>query len=204
MNFFRRPLHQNLAVIFGGFCSFVFLYNWWTPGNPDHLLNLVEMSVLAGVFFASFYAPRKLAEVLHVTALGIGGLIPMGLADQVNLGPVVVIFSIALAHAYGGFRQHAMWKLPATLLVTYMSMAFALGKLMPPTLESYTRAAVYTLFVVVFFVFAWIFERYIIQGYEERERELLAEKAEILADKAELIEQNRELLARCGDGPGEK
>ena len=61
MNILAVPLHKILAVVFSGFCAFVFWYNWVTPGNPDHVLNLIEMGVMAAMFLATYWAPKRAA-----------------------------------------------------------------------------------------------------------------------------------------------
>ena len=136
-------------------------------------------------------------------ALSAGGLIPMGVVESANWGPLVLIVAIGLAHAYGGFREHPLWKLPVVILVLYVSVAFALMKFMPPDFETWGRSATYTVFVVVFFILAWLFVGEIIREYVEREKKLLTEKEELIKDNGELIAMIEQLKARCADGPGD-
>lgn len=163
------------------FSVLVFTFNVFTPDNPDHWLNLAETLAMSFLFIMALSFPEMVAKTLHVLLFGAAAGIAVFTDTGFFSSAVMTVSTFILIYAYGGFRTMAGWKLPVAAVVCYGVCVAGVLHYNPPSVESYSRAAVWTLFIAMFVTFLWLVVR-------EIRRKFFDEFAH------ELIEHNHDLL----------
>ena len=179
-------LHQILGRICALFSVVVFTFNVFTPGNPDHWLNLAETLAMSFLFIMALFFPELLAKTLHVLLFGAAAGIAVFTDTGFFSSAVMTVSTFVLIYAYGGFHTMAAWKLPVAVVVCYGVCVMGVLHYDPPSVESYSRAAVWTLFIAMFIAFLWLVVR-------EIRRQFFQDFAH------ELVQQNHDLLKEVRD-----
>jgi hypothetical protein len=188
-------LHELLAYICAGFSAVVFAFNVFTPGNPDHLLNLAETLVLTFLYTSTLFMPVKWAKFTHVVLFGSAAGIAVFTDTGFFPSAVMTVSTFILIYAYGGFRTMAAWKLPLSVVLCYGVCLVGVFHYDPPSVSSYSRAAIWTMFISMFVMFLWLVLR-------EIRRQFFSEFAhELIQQNHDLLEELRNLQKRCDDAP---
>lgn len=186
-------LSRRVTII--GIClaSCVLVWNLITPGNPDHVLNLIVATVLTAWMVACLFVPEIIAKFSHAWALGSSAFVYVSTGDGFFFSGTLTIILFVLIHAYGAFRTHALWKLPLSVLAIYVLSSISSAHFTAPGVEAYGRAAMWTLMVIGFLFVLW-------SALQEFRRQFHEEyAASLIAQNRKLLEQNRELLGGCRD-----
>lgn len=187
-------LHQILGRICAVFSVLVFTFNVFTPDNPDHWLNLAETLAMSFLFIMALSFPEMVAKTLHVLLFGAAAAIAVFTDTGFFSSAVMTVSTFILIYAYGGFRTMAAWKLPVAAVVCYGVCVAGVLHYNPPSVESYSRAAVWTLFIAMFVTFLWLVVR-------EIRRKFFDEFAsELVQQNHDLLLELRELHKGCKDG----
>lgn len=186
-------LSQILGRICAVFSAIVFAFNVFTPSNPDHWLNLAETLTLTFLFTMLLFAPEIVAKTAHV--LLFGAIAGIAVFTDTGFFPsaVMTVSTFVLLYAYGGFRTMAAWKLPLAAVICYFVCLVGVLHYGPPSVETYSRAAVWTLFIAIFVTFLWLVVREIRrQFYQDFAHELVQQNHD-------LLEEVRDLKKGCQD-----
>lgn len=188
-------LHKRVGLVFILFSAFSLVTNVFTPGNPDHVMNVIEQSCLILVFALSYFLHQPAAGVLQIITLATTAFIPMHLNDSPFFGAVIAVFALILIHAYGGYRAHVWWKLPTTFFTLFSLCAIARSNFTPPSSEMWIGAFAWTMFICIFCFVLWLV-------VADMERKIhLESKSEIERNRAELESIKKE-VRECNHATG--
>lgn len=186
-------LHELLAYICAGFSGIVFAFNVFTPANPDHLLNVAETLALTFLYTGTLFMPVRWTKSIHVILFGAAAGIAVFTDTGFFPSAVMTVATFILIYAYGGFRTMAAWKLPLAAILCYCVCLVGVLHYDPPSIASYSRAAIWTLFISMFVMFLWLVLR-------EIRRQFFAEFAhELVEQNHDLLEEIRNLKKGCND-----
>ncbi len=186
-------LARRVTII--GIClaSCVLVWNLITPGNPDHVLNLIVATILTAWMVACLFLSERVAQVSHSLTLGGSAFVYVGVDGGFFSSGTLTIILFVLIHAYGAFRTHALWKLPLSVLAIYALSSISSAHFTVPGVESYGRAAMWTLMVIGFlFVLYLALQEFRRQFHEEY-------AADLITQNRQLLELNKRLAGGCDD-----
>jgi hypothetical protein len=106
--------HKNIGLVLLGVDLFAFMFNVFTPSNPDHILNMTEQAIIAAVLILAHFAPTKLGQALQIVIVGSVAFIPVSVSDSWQWGVIVGLIALILIFAYDGYRTRRIWKFFAT------------------------------------------------------------------------------------------
>ncbi len=187
-------LHQILGRICALFSVVVFTFNVFTPDNPDHWLNLAETLVLAVLFTCALMFPEPIAKTLHVLLFGTIAGIAVFTDTGFFASAVMTVSTFVLIYAYGGFVTMTVWKLPLSSVICYGVCLVGVMHYDPPSIQAYSRAAVWTLFIAMFITFLWLVV------WEIRRKFYEGFASELIQQNHDLLKEVRDLAKRCNDG----
>ena len=188
-------LSRRVTIIIATLAAAMLLWNLVTPGNPDHILNVVEACViLAGMLACLWAIPPRFVQAVHSITLALAAVIAASTDGGLFFSGAMTVLLFVLIHAYGAFREHALWKLPAAVASIFLLCSVSSAHFTVPGPESLGLAAMWTLFVVGFLFVLWL-------ALQEFRRQFLDEFAlDLVAQNRKLLDENKSLLERCQDG----
>jgi len=187
-------LERRMAWIFTAFSCLVLVYNFVTPDNPDHIMNLVEQIISTGLFGATIFLPIKASQTIHIIALI--GITLVTVFTDTGFFPsaVLMVFIFVLTYAYGGFRTFASWKIPISAILAFVLCLAGSSHFQAPGAGVWSRAAMWTLFVALFLGLLWLV-------LQEVRRQFFADFAhELTQQNHDLLGVIRDLEKGCKDG----
>lgn len=178
-----------------GIClsSLVLVWNLITPGNPDHVLNLIVATILTAWMVVCLFVPERVSQVSHSLTLGGSAFVYVGVDGGFFSSGTLTIILFVLIHAYGAFRTHALWKLPLSVLAIYVLSSISSAHFTVPGVEAYGRAAMWTLMVIGFLFVLWS----ALQEFRRQFHEDFA--ADLIKQNRQLLELNKQLSGGCKD-----
>jgi signal transduction histidine kinase len=175
------------------FSAFALAANLSHPDNPDHVLNIVELSALFIVFGVSFLINARRAGALQIASLIISAFIPMGMTDSGGFGIAIVVFALILFYSYDGFQTYPFWKLPVAFALLFLFCLLAAGQAYKGYSEVWFYGLCWTLGISTVLFVLWVM-------VDERLRTMQARfDAAVVKQNRELLEENRRLATRCHD-----
>lgn len=165
-------LHSRIGVLFGFFCSGLFLWHLCVPANPDHYLNIVFHSSTAVLFFASSKMSIKVCRIIHPLTLFIGATITV-VFGNFPVGATIFGLATLLYYSYGGFQSFSFPHAAVTfcnIFVAFFAAILVSGYDVGP---SYGAAFVWTTVTGVCFYIIWLVLQYFASDIIVQNRDLL-------------------------------
>ncbi len=166
-------LHRVVGLVFVVSSFLVLVWNALTPSNPDHVLNMIEVSGACAFFTLAYFAPDRFAQATQILVLAVAAFIPMSIPTSEFWGLFIAFMALNLLFAYGGFETRPWWKYFATNAVLYALCAIALSKFGEMTPEMYFRAGFWTGMLNMGLWIEWGAVQYYLRQYVKQNRTLL-------------------------------
>lgn len=106
--------HKTIGLVLLGVDLFAFMFNVFTPSNPNHALNMTEQAIIAVVLILAHYAPTRLGQALQTVIVGGVAFVPVTVPDSSQWGVIIGLIALILIFAYDGYRTRRIWKFFAT------------------------------------------------------------------------------------------
>jgi hypothetical protein len=90
-------VHKRVGLVFAVFCLVLLAWNIATPSNEDHVLNIIEHSILSLLFIISVIIDNKVSRYIQIAALFVGSGIT---AISGDLQPASAVSTVAVIMAY--------------------------------------------------------------------------------------------------------
>ena len=146
-------LYQRFGITFSLFSFVTLVWNIATPSNPDHLGNLILCGSLTVILYISLLIPEKQSKIVQTASFILAAFTPIHFTGEMFFGAVCIVIGLALMYAYGGYRTHAAWKMPATFAVVFLLLSLSTSAI---SAESIMRSFVWTAYIVIACFALWL------------------------------------------------
>lgn len=188
------PQHKEYALAAASCSFFWFLWNVFTPSNPDHDLNLITLGALALVFGTCYFMPQDSSQAIQIISLGTTSILPLTL-NEPFFGMVIGVFTLILLYAYNGYKTRPIWKLFISFAGTYVLTVIAISHFSTPSPESMARAFIWNTLTWAFLLFIWRVHSKILEHVMSGRLAELSSRLEKQNQKQ--LSYIRELIERC-------
>lgn len=96
-------VHKRVGLVFAVFCLVLLAWNIATPSNEDHILNIIEHSILSLLFIISAIIDNKISRYIQIVALFVGSGIT-AMAGDLQPASSVSTVAVVLAYVYWKFQ----------------------------------------------------------------------------------------------------
>jgi hypothetical protein len=165
-------IHSKIAIVFGVFCSGLSVWHLLTPGNPDHMANLIYHIPMTILFFSSSVMSLKTCRIIHPLALFIGAVVTVWFGNF-PVAASIFCLSAILYYSYGGFRSLSFVQSAVSFTIIFSAFLVGILKSGYGIGPAYWIALVWASTTVVCFYVFWMVLQYFASDIITQNRDLL-------------------------------